>query len=138
MGSLSDVKATCVARSIPDGAMVFEFEFPYKNAHFLDIILSRDDKYFICYGLENYKNAIYVFQVADGSLMHTILVKYPNFKEITFMCGLPDKPWQVALIDQDKGNIMDVVDKRFTIYILQKKKKYPVKSKHIFCFKIQI
>ena len=72
VGTLADVKATCVARTIPEGAIVFEFEFPYKNAHFLDIVLSRDDKYFICYGLENYKNAIYVFQVADGSLMHTI------------------------------------------------------------------
>ena len=67
--------------------------------------------------------------IYNGSLF--LLVKYPNFKEITFMCGLPDKPWQVALIDQDKGNIMDVVDKRFYFTIselinkncLAKKKK---------------
>ena len=30
--------------------------------------------------------------------------------------ALPDKPWQVALIDQDKGNIMDVKNKKFARY----------------------
>ena len=38
---------------------------------------------------------------------------------MTMICGLPDRPWQVALIDQDKGNIMDVVDKRYVKAIPQ-------------------
>ena len=33
--------------------------------------------------------------------------------------ALPDKPWQVALIDQDKGNMIDVKNKKFVRSIPQ-------------------
>ena len=35
-----------------------------------------------------------------------------DFQEIQSMVVLPEKPGMVALIDVDKGNIMDVVNKK--------------------------
>ena len=57
--------------------------------------------------------------ILAGEFLHKILVKYPNFKEVTMIVALPDKPAQVALIDQDKGNMIDVKNKKFVRSIPQ-------------------
>ena len=101
----------CIARTIPEGKQLFEFQFTYR--YFKNIIVTKDEKYFIAYGSEKYKDTLFMFDVESGLLLDRIQVKYPNFKEIIMICGLPDKPWQIALIDQDKGNIFDVVDKKY-------------------------
>ena len=116
-GSVGENKALCIGRTVPDGEKLFEFDFTYKQ--FKHIVLTSDEKYFIAYGFDKFKDTLFVFDVASGELLHKILVKYPNLKDVTMICGLPDRPWQVALIDQDKGNIMDVVDKRFVKAIPQ-------------------
>ena len=38
----------------------------------------------------------------NGALVHKLMVRYTNFKEVTKMVALPDKPSVVALIDVDK------------------------------------
>ena len=61
----------------------------------------------------SFQDTLFVYHAETGEFLHKILVKYSNFKEVTMIVALPDKPWQVALIDQDKGNIMDVKNKKF-------------------------
>ena len=123
-----DLKALCVSRSFIEGVKGFEFEFPYKQ--YKDIILTSDASYFIAYGFDKLKDTLFVYHAETGEFLHKIPVKYPNFKvfatrrklsfisfkilfffclkEVTMIVALPDKPWQVALIDQDKGNMIDV------------------------------
>jgi hypothetical protein len=48
----------------------------------------------------------------NGALVHKMMVKYTGFKEVTKMVPLPDKPSVVALIDVDKGSLMDLQQKR--------------------------
>ena len=102
-----------------------------------------------------------MYHAETGDFLHKILLKYPNFKEVAMVVALPDKPWQVALIDlgwriiprinrqskcfrsyhlvkewlrakfkgwtvarskhhsQDKGNVMDVKNKKFVRSIPQ-------------------
>ena len=36
-----------------------------------------------------------MYHAETGEFLHKILVKYPNFKEVTMIVALPDKPWQV-------------------------------------------
>ena len=72
---------------------MFEFDFTYKQ--FKNIILTSDDNYFVAYGYDKLKDTIFVNHAETGEFLHKILVKYPNFKEVTMICGLPDKPWQV-------------------------------------------
>ena len=45
MGPVGDMKALCIARSVPQGERLFEFDFPYKQ--YKNIILSSDEQYFI-------------------------------------------------------------------------------------------
>ena len=51
-----------------------------------------------------------------GEFLHKILLRYDNFKEITKFVVLPDKTSLVAAIDIDKGNIIDIVQKRFVAH----------------------
>ena len=111
-----EMKALCIARTVPLGEKLFEFDFPYKQ--FKKIILSSDEENFIAYGFDKTKETIFVYRAITGEFLHKIQVKYPNFKDVNIVCGLPDKPWQVALIDQDKANIIDVNNKRFVRSIL--------------------
>ncbi len=62
---------------------------------------------------------MFVYHAEVGDFLHKIPVKYPNFKEVSMIVALPDKPWQVALIDVDKGNIVDVKNKKFVRSIPQ-------------------
>ena len=41
------------------------------------------------------KDTLFVNCARSGTFLHKILVKYASFKEVTMICGLPDKPWQV-------------------------------------------
>ena len=65
------------------------------------------------YGFDKLKETLFVHHSQTGEFLHKILIKYPDFKDVTMICGLPDKPWQVALIDPDKANIMDVKNKKY-------------------------
>ena len=91
--NVGDTKAICIARTVPEGKKLFEFDFTYKQ--FKNIILTSDDNYFVAYGYDKLKDTIFVNHAVTGEFLHKILVKYPNFKEVTMICGLPDKPWQV-------------------------------------------
>ena len=51
--------------------------------------------------------------VATGTFLHKFPIKYPQFKDVTSLVPLPDKAWHIAVIDQDKGNIIDIRNKKF-------------------------
>ena len=116
-GTVPDLKATAVSRSFPSGEKNLEFDFPFKQ--YKNIILTSDAQFFIAYGYEKLKEMLFVYHAETGDFLHKIPVKYPNFKEVSMIVALPDKPWQVALIDVDKGNIMDVKNKKYVRSIPQ-------------------
>ena len=53
VGTVPELRALCIARTIPDGVRQFEFEFPYKQ--FKKIVLTSDNQYFIAYGYDKLK-----------------------------------------------------------------------------------
>ena len=50
---LGENKTLCIARTVPEGKQLFEFDFTYKN--FKDIILTSDNNYFVAYGYDKLK-----------------------------------------------------------------------------------
>ncbi|CAB4067000.1 unnamed protein product [Lepeophtheirus salmonis] len=110
-GTVGEYKALCVSRKFPEGDTLFKFEFPYKQ--FKSVILTSDSQNFVAYGYDKLKDTLFIYHADAGEFLHKILVKYPNFKEVTSIVSIPDKGGQVALIDLDKGNIMDVKNKKF-------------------------
>ena len=103
--------ANCIARDIPEGEVMFEFEFAFKQ--FKNVVLTADSQFFVCYGFEKSKDMLSLYCAASGILYQKFTIpKYPNFKEPTMIVAMPDKPMEIALIDQDKGNILDAENKR--------------------------
>ena len=59
-------------------------------------------QFFITCGYEKLKDTLFVYHAETGDFLHKIMLKYPNFKEVAMVVALPDKPWQVALIDMGR------------------------------------
>ena len=56
---------------------------------------------------------LFVHHVSTGTFLHKFPLKYPKFKDVLELVPLPDKPHQVAVIDPEKGNIIDIRNKKF-------------------------
>ena len=110
-GSPPDYKAICISRTFPEGKKVYEFDFHYKS--FKNVVMTADAQFFIALGTEKSKDVLFVYHLETGQFLHKFLVKYPNLKDITLMVAIPDKPSIVVLIDMDKGNMIDVRNKKF-------------------------
>ena len=111
LGVAPNVKALVITRTFPEGVVGVNFEFPYRN--FKNIVISPDEKLFIAYGSEKFKDTLYAFDAETGENLHKFLVKYQNFKDVNKIVAIPDKAGQVALIDQDKANVIDVAKKAY-------------------------
>ena len=75
--------------------------------------MSSNEHHIICYDADKTNNTINIFSMKNGSLVTSFNLKYPGFKEILKLVALPDKPSVVAAIDVDKGNLIDIVQKKF-------------------------
>ena len=95
----------CIARTIPEGEKLYEFEFSFKQ--FKNIVLSTVSKEFVCYGSEKSKETLFFHCSKTGELLQKLLLKYPNFKEPSLIVAMPDKHADIAIIDPDKGVILD-------------------------------
>ena len=69
--------------------------------------------YFVALGHEKGKDTLFVHHAENGTPLHKFPVKYANFKDVQMIVSVPEKDFEVALIDQDKGNIMDVRLRKF-------------------------
>ena len=100
------LNSLCIVRNVPGGKRQFQFQFPYRQHR--DIVLTSDEKMFVAYGCEAFQDIMFTFSAKKGDLIAKYPIKYPDFKEVSFLVPIPDKPDQVAFIDQDKANIIDV------------------------------
>ena len=114
-GTGTNAKVICRARLFPDGYNQFEFDFPYK--HFKEIAVTSDSRFFVAYGLEKTKETFFVYKTTNGELSHKFLVKYPSMNAksplLSSILPMQEKPGQIVVVDQEKGNIIDVVNKKF-------------------------
>ena len=74
--------------------------------------MTSDEHQLVCYDADKQKPNLYIHSMKNGSLIHKLSVRYTGFKEVLKMVPLPDKPSVVALIDVEKGNLMDLSQKR--------------------------
>ena len=75
--------------------------------------MTSDEHHLVCYDADKVKSHLYIHTMKTGNLVSKVMVKYNGFKEVTKIIALPDKPSVVALIDVDKGNLMDIIQRRF-------------------------
>ncbi|ROT75470.1 putative NACHT and WD repeat domain-containing protein 2 isoform X2 [Penaeus vannamei] len=108
---LGEPSCSLVTRSIPDGAKVYEFDYPIRV--FKSIAVTADGLFLVIPSIDGMKDALLIYHAKTGTLVHKMPLKYPSYKDFHMVVPLPNKPTQVALIDQDKGNIVDIRTKKF-------------------------
>ena len=75
--------------------------------------MSSNEHHIICYDADKTNHNLNIFNMKNGNLLTKFSIKYPGFKEVIKLVALPDKPSVVATIDVDKGNLIDIVQKKF-------------------------
>ena len=110
-GEKGEFTGHCISRTVPEGATQYQINYPFKD--FRSVVLTPGEVHIVCCGYEKQKDHLYVHSAKNGDFLHKILLKYDNFKEITKFVALPDKPSVVATIDIDKGNLIDIIQKRY-------------------------
>merc|ERR1711892_1465134 len=110
-GTKGNLCGLVISRSIPGGEKQWEFEFPFTT--FIKVVMTSDEHHLVCYDADKVKSHLYIHTMKTGNLVSKVVVKYNGFKEVTKLIALPDKPSVVALIDVDKGNVMDIIQRRF-------------------------
>jgi WD40 repeat protein len=110
-GTKGNHSGLVISRSVPEGDKHWEFSFTLSS--FMKVVITSDEHYIICYDNDKIKPHLYIHSVKTGQLVDKVMVKYPGFKEVKTMVPLPDKPSQVAFIDVEKGNLMDISQRKF-------------------------
>uniref|UniRef100_A0AAG5DIR5 NWD2 C-terminal beta-propeller domain-containing protein n=1 Tax=Anopheles atroparvus TaxID=41427 RepID=A0AAG5DIR5_ANOAO len=115
-GDDNGIQAHAIVRSLPEGAIVFSYDYPVRlvpGLPFRCAVISADGQHILCASTDkNGKDAIAVFSGANGTFLHKISLRTCNIKEIVSLLPLPHKPTQVAVLTNEKGSIMDIKTKK--------------------------
>ncbi|XP_055907671.1 NACHT and WD repeat domain-containing protein 2 [Eupeodes corollae] len=108
--------AITTMRSVPDGNILFRFEFPVRTIPglpFRQSVISADEAHIIsCAVDKSNKDCISVYNALTGSYVSKILLKGCAIKEVIALVPMPHKVQQVAVISSEKGSIMDIKNKK--------------------------
>ncbi|KAK4290424.1 hypothetical protein Pmani_036667 [Petrolisthes manimaculis] len=100
-----------VTRSVPSGAPVYQLDYPIRS--FRQVAVTADGLFLVIPSVDGIKDALIIYHAKTGTLVHKMPLKYPAYKDFHLVVPLPNKPTQVALIDPDKGNLVDIRTKKF-------------------------
>ncbi|XP_046986255.1 NACHT and WD repeat domain-containing protein 2 [Schistocerca americana] len=110
------VNATGVVRSIPEGTKLYSFEYPVRctpGVPFKPGVVTCDDSYIVVLGADKgARDCLYVYNARTGASMHKIPLRAASVKDVVSLIAMPHKAQLVALIDAEKGSIIDIRQKR--------------------------
>ncbi|XP_014210635.1 NACHT and WD repeat domain-containing protein 2 [Copidosoma floridanum] len=108
--------ATFTLRSIPDGTILFIFEYPVRSntgTPFRKVVITSDGSYIVIPGAEkSNRDWIMVYNAKTGVNISKIPIKLPGFKDIISIVPMPNKAQWVGIIGTDKGTILDIHKKK--------------------------
>uniref|UniRef100_T1J835 NACHT domain-containing protein n=1 Tax=Strigamia maritima TaxID=126957 RepID=T1J835_STRMM len=113
-----DTVGRVTVRSVPAGDTVYQVEFNFKI--FRQVVVSADNKYLVAMAYEKSKDCLFVYDARSGEFLHKVIPKYPKMKEVSHLVAMPNRSSYVALIDPDKGNIIDIKNKKLVRSIVRK------------------
>ncbi|XP_023701873.1 NACHT and WD repeat domain-containing protein 2 isoform X2 [Cryptotermes secundus] len=106
------INATIVTRTIPDGVRAYSTEYPVRcvpGTPFKPAVVTCDGMNIVLIGADKgSRDAIFVFNARNGSLVNKIPLKQSATKDISMLIAMRHKAHLVAAIDSDKGTILDI------------------------------
>ena len=102
-------KGSCSCLSLPDCKEIYKFEYNFKR--FVPAVLTRDGLFLAVPASDKSGDVIAVYHAKTGTLLYNLQLKYANYRECRSVVAMHNDPNQVAIIDDDKGNILDLKKK---------------------------
>ena len=102
-------KGICSCFSLPEGDQIYRFEYglrQYKSG-----VVTCDGSFLALPGVDKSGDILGVYHAKTGTHLYNLQLKYSNYKPIVKIIAMPHDPNQIALIDEDKGNILDLKKK---------------------------
>ena len=120
--SPNSIRAICFA--IPDGDVTYEIISNAKKTNQpKKIVCTADDNYLVFIEEKKGNDILALYDPLTGDPVQTIKLNYPAYKDIISMVAIPKQPHLVGLIDSEKGVVMNVRDKKVSIFLLVENKK---------------
>lgn len=108
--------AKAIVRSIPDGEILYKFEYAVKSVAgvpFRCAVVSADGSLIITATIDKTnKDALSVYSTENGSHLHKVTLRGSGVKEMLTVIALPHKSSQVAVVSIDKASIIDIKNKK--------------------------
>jgi len=100
---------------LPDGDVVWTEEVTIKsNNDYRNFVFTSDDVYLVFFRDDKKSDMLAVHLAADGSLVHNVKLSYTGYLPTYIMLApMWESPHMVAIIDAEKGNIINVRDKKY-------------------------
>lgn len=100
---------------IPDGEVIYTIEYSLKpNTEYKNFVVSTDDQYLVVFRNDKKSDMLAIYAANDGTALHNVKMQYPNYiPEFISMVPMHKNPHYIAVIDSEKGNIMNIKDKKF-------------------------
>ena len=106
---------------MPDGESIYYIEYTLKaGSEYKNIVVTTDDTYLVMFRNDKKSDYLAVHLANDGSHVHNVKLQYNNYiPDIISMVPMHKNPHFVAIIDPEKGIIMNVKDKKTVRSILR-------------------
>ncbi|CAF0730783.1 unnamed protein product [Brachionus calyciflorus] len=99
---------------IPDGEVIYTIEYNLKpGTEYKNFVVTSDDAYLVFFRNDKKNDMLAVHSATDGSHLHNVKLQYPNYIDFISMVPMQKNQQQIAIIDAEKGNIINVKDKKF-------------------------
>lgn len=99
-------KGQCIAYSFPEGEKIYEFEFNFKK--YKNAIITHDGTYLAIPASDKSGDVLGVYNAKAGTHLYNLQLKYNNYKELTCLRAMRHDPNQIAVVDEEKSNILDL------------------------------
>lgn len=98
---------------IPDGEVVYSIEYNLKpGTDYKNFVVSTDDNYLVFFRNDKKTDVLAVHAANDGSHLHNVKLQYPNYIDFKTIVPMHKNPQHIALIDSEKGNILNIKEKK--------------------------
>lgn len=100
---------------IPDGEIVYKIEYSLKNpSDFKNCIVTSDEAYIVIFRNDKKVDMLGIYKADDGTLLHNVKLQYQNYiSDAFFLVAMCKHENQIAIIDTEKGNIINIKEKKF-------------------------
>ncbi|XP_052126754.1 NACHT and WD repeat domain-containing protein 2, partial [Frankliniella occidentalis] len=112
----SRATATATARALPSGARVFSFDWSVRvapGASWRPAVVTSDGQHLCVIASDKgAREAVVVYSAKNGQLIHRLPLKPVGVKDVLQLVPMPNKGHLLAVIDPDKGSVLDIRTKR--------------------------